>query len=304
MHDAAKDFAIHTHWPEAIVVYMNGVPTPAGNDPQGKKSGWQYRAGENDDRDVKFFDAVLARLRREFKVDSRRIYVTGFSNGGGFAFVLWSTRGEKIAAFAPSAMHAVEKISSHNKPKPMFQIAGKNDPLQTLSVQEKTVEAAAKLNQCGEGQPWHKKCTLYPSKIGTPVILYAHPGGHEVPRDAPSLIVKFFKNQVLDGAADSQQAARDADRDGVEGTKRKPIIGMWRLKQPSVGESQLQITEKDGKLEVQEIGLGGAEGDDGVLYGRPARHSLGGQQRTSRVLGDESERGRDQREREDRLHPA
>ena len=48
------------------------------------------------------------------------------------------------------------------------------------------------------------------------------------------------------------------------------IIGMWRLKQPTVGESQLQITEKAGKLEVQEIGLGGAKGTtvsyaDGLL---------------------------------------
>jgi poly(3-hydroxybutyrate) depolymerase len=36
---------------------------------------------------VKFFDALLAGLRRDFKVDDKRIYVTGFSAGAGFTFV-------------------------------------------------------------------------------------------------------------------------------------------------------------------------------------------------------------------------
>ena len=48
---------------------MKGVPTAASNDPQGKQSGWQYHIGENGDRDVRFFDAVLASLRDDFKVD-------------------------------------------------------------------------------------------------------------------------------------------------------------------------------------------------------------------------------------------
>ncbi len=270
MHDAANAFAIHKHWRDAIVVYMKGVPTAAGNDPAGKQSGWQYHVGENGNRDVKFFDAVLAGLRHEFKVDDKRIFVTGFSNGGGLAFVLWSTRGDQIAAVAPCAMHAPEKMISTFKPKPMLQIAGKNDPLQKLPVQEKTVNEVARLNQCGDGQPWALKCTMYPSKIGAPVVLYVHPGGHEVPRDAPSLIVRFFKTQSLDRAGGSQQGETNAARPGEEGTNRNPLIGLWRLKQPSVGESQLQITEKAGKLEVQEIGLGAAKGTmvsymDGLL---------------------------------------
>jgi polyhydroxybutyrate depolymerase len=260
-HDAAHAFAIHEHWPEAIAVYMKGVPTVAGNDPTGKQSGWQYHVRENGDRDVKFFDAVLESLRHEFKVDDMRIYVTGFSNGGGFAFVLWSTRGDQIAAVAPCAMHTSEKMISTFKPKPMLQIAGKNDPLQKLPSQEKTVNDVAKLNQCGKGQPWDKKCTIYPSKINAPVVLYVHPGGHEVPRDAPSIVVRFFKNHALNTVGQSLQ---------ISGTNRNPIIGMWRLKQPAVGESQLKITEKAGKLEVHEIGLGGARGTtvsyaDGLL---------------------------------------
>jgi polyhydroxybutyrate depolymerase len=191
--DAANHFAIHKHWPQAIVVYMQGMPTAAGNDPDGKKSGWQYHAGENDNRDVKFFDAVVADFRREFKVDNKRIYVAGFSNGAGFTFVLWSLRGDQIAAVAPCAMHASERMIATFKPKPMLQIAGRNDPKQKLSAQEQTVLEVAKLNQCGNGQTWEKKGTIYPSKIGMPVVLFVHPGRHEVPKEAPSIIVKFFK---------------------------------------------------------------------------------------------------------------
>jgi polyhydroxybutyrate depolymerase len=51
-------------------------------------------------------------------------------------------------------------------------------------------------NGCDEGQPWGEHCTIYPSKTGTPVVAYIHPGGHQVPEDAQALIVKFFKEQV------------------------------------------------------------------------------------------------------------
>ena len=216
MHDAAKDFAIHKHWPQAIVVYMQGAPAAVGNDQEAKKTVWQYHAGEHGDRDLKFFDTVLAALRSEFKVNDQRIYVAGFSNGGGFVFLLWAMRGDQIAAVSPCAMHAAAKMIPTFKPKPMFQIAGKDDPFQKLPVQEKTVEEIAKLNQCGEGRPWEKKCTIYPSKIGDPVVLYVHSGGHEVPRDAQSLIVRFFKNHTLDIAGRPRPDPTNSVRRGAQ----------------------------------------------------------------------------------------
>jgi hypothetical protein len=49
-----------------------------------------------------------------------------------------------------------------------------------------------------------------------------------------------------------------------------PAVGRWKLYQPSVGESELKITEKDDKLEVQEVGLGNVKSriasyEDGLL---------------------------------------
>jgi len=38
-------------------------------------------------------------------------------------------------------------------------------------------------------------CPIYPSKSGTLVVTYIHPGGYEFPSDVPPLVVKFFHEQ-------------------------------------------------------------------------------------------------------------
>lgn len=199
MQNAARTYHIHTLWPEALVIYPQGLNTPGLlTDPEGKKTGWQGGPGAQGDRDLKFFDAMLASLEATFKVDPKRIYATGHSNGGGFSYLLWATRGEKFAAFGPSAA-AARRNRDLLKPKPMIHIAGENDPLVKFEWQRQTMDDVRKLNQCGEGQSWEDTpgCTLYPSKIGAPVVTFIHPGTHTYPSEAPALIVKFFKQHAL-----------------------------------------------------------------------------------------------------------
>ncbi len=193
---ASLSFHIHTVWPDAIVVYMQGLPTPGAlTDPEGKKNGWQNREGLQGDRDLKFFDAVLESLRKEYKVDDRRIYAMGHSNGGGFTYLLWTARPDVFAAFAPSG--AFTPQARNLKPKPAMHIAGKNDELVKFQYQERTIEAVKKVDGCQEkGEAWAKDCTLYPSKTGTPLITLIYDGGHQYPVEAPALIVKFFKEQA------------------------------------------------------------------------------------------------------------
>jgi len=192
---AERKFSYHTLWPEALVVYPQGLPT-AGKltDPAGRKAGWQFAAGDYGDRDLKFFDAMLVSLRQEYHVDNKRIFVTGHSNGGGFTYLLWANRGDQIAAVAPCCAAALN-LFGQLKPKPLLHLAGEKDPLVRLAWQETTLDAVRKINQCGDGRPWADHCTLYPSKIGDPVVAYIHPGFHELPPEAPVVIVKFFKEQ-------------------------------------------------------------------------------------------------------------
>ena len=195
MRQAARGFAMNQHWPEAISVYPQGLNTPGRlTDPEGKKPGWQHTVGAQADRDLKFFDAVLARLKADYKVDGKRIYSTGHSNGGGFTYLLWAARGDRFAALAPSAA-AAARTSPQLKPRPVLHVAGENDPLVKFAWQQETINALRKLNQCGGGQPWEgeKGCTEYPSKLGVPVVTFTHPGTHQFPAAAPAIIMKFFK---------------------------------------------------------------------------------------------------------------
>ncbi|MDZ4687991.1 MAG: PHB depolymerase family esterase [Planctomycetaceae bacterium] len=191
--NAARQFAFQTHWSEAVVVYMQGVPTPGQlTDPEGKRNGWQHGAGAQEDRDLKFFDAVLATLKEKHKIDENRVYSTGHSNGGGFTYLLWSQRPDVFAAMAPSA--AAARYIATLKPKPAMHIAGENDPLVKYVWQTAAMDAIRTVNGCAaEGQPWDKGCTLYPSSKGTPFVAFIHPGDHKYPAEAPALIVKFFK---------------------------------------------------------------------------------------------------------------
>lgn len=85
MKHAAATFAYHTHWPQAIAVYMQGLNTPGVlTDPEGKKPGWQKTFGDQGDRDLKFFDAVLATLKKDYKVDDTRILVIDLRDKLGF----------------------------------------------------------------------------------------------------------------------------------------------------------------------------------------------------------------------------
>jgi polyhydroxybutyrate depolymerase len=199
MQNVAASYAFQRHWPEAIVVYMQGLKTPGKlTDPEGKRTGWQSGPGDQDDRDLHFFDAVLASLKKEFQVDDSRIYSTGHSNGGGFTYLLWQERGDVFAALAPSASAALRADQSKLKPIPIMHLAGTQDPLVKFAWQELMIARVKQINGCSDRpKPWSSSGkltgTLYESSKQTPLVTLFHGGGHEFDRDAPALIVKFFK---------------------------------------------------------------------------------------------------------------
>jgi polyhydroxybutyrate depolymerase len=185
-------------WPEAVVVCPQGLPTATGRDPEGKRSGWQPRIGANDNRDVKFFDAMLSSLQEEHKLDVNRVYVTGHSNGGGFTYLLWAARGDKLAAIAPSAAGSANlQLAKNLKSIPVMHVAGEADAIVPFESQKRTMESVRKNNQCeNEPKEWNKAGKLvgmlYPSKAA-PFVSVIHPGTHKYPNEAPELIVKFFQ---------------------------------------------------------------------------------------------------------------
>ena len=201
--NAARTFKIHQLWPEAIVVYMQGVPTVGAlTDPKGERTGWEHSAEQYKGRDLKFFDAVLAHLRAKHKVDNRRIYATGHSNGGGFTYLLWAHRPDVFAAIAPSAAGSRSLRTTRPKPIPVMHLAGEKDALVLFAWQERTMLQVRAINGCNDqGSNWAKGCTLYPSKNGAPFVSFIHSGTHKYPAEAPALIVRFFKEHARSTAA-------------------------------------------------------------------------------------------------------
>jgi polyhydroxybutyrate depolymerase len=199
-HQAVRGFAMDRRWPEAISVYMQGLNTPGQlTDPQGNRPGWQTALGDQGDRDLKFFDAVLTRLKQDYNVNAKRIYCTGHSNGGGFTYLLWLARGDVFAAVAPSS--AAAKYANQLAPKPALILGGQTDPLVKFAWQERTMTAVRKVNGCAAtGEPWDKQGTLYPSNGGTPLVTCIFPGGHQLNPAAPALIVKFFREHPVETA--------------------------------------------------------------------------------------------------------
>jgi polyhydroxybutyrate depolymerase len=60
-------------------------------------------AADNDIDDVGFVRTLIGTLQQEFSIDSSRIYVTGFSNGGMMAYRLGCELSDQLAAIAPVA---------------------------------------------------------------------------------------------------------------------------------------------------------------------------------------------------------
>jgi polyhydroxybutyrate depolymerase len=198
---AAKSFRLYEAWPEACVVYMQGLPT-AGQltDPEGKRTGWQSASGMQGDRDLKFYDALLKKLRSDYPIDAKRIYATGHSNGGGFTYLLWAQRGKDFAAVAPCAAVGFQ-IAPLLEPKPCLHIAGTNDEIVKYAWQERMMTIVKGKNLCAAtGTAWDKDCIEYApatEEKGATFISFIYNGTHKYPTEAPALIVKFFKEHQL-----------------------------------------------------------------------------------------------------------
>jgi polyhydroxybutyrate depolymerase len=181
-----------------MVVYMQGLPTVGQlTDPDGKRNGWNSKPDDPENRDLKFFDAVLSALQKEYKIDPKRIYSTGHSNGGGFTYCLWAARGDVFAAMAPSGALSRDGLPMM-KPKPVLHLAGETDPLVKFAWQDWMMKEVRRVNGCAEhGEPWASSGdltgTIYPSATGAPVVTLIHLGGHTFPQEAPELMVRFFK---------------------------------------------------------------------------------------------------------------
>lgn len=188
---AAMAYKVHEAWPEATVVYPQGLDVSL----LGRTApGWQISPKMQGDRDLKFYDAMLAKVTTEFRGDPKRVYTCGMSNGAIFSYVLLTTRGETLAAAAPVAGYANPTFRGA-KAKPILITHGTKDPLIRISAATTSRDAAIFNNGCGKTEKeWMSGYVQYtPVKDGNDVIWHSHEGGHTWPKGTTEAVVKFFK---------------------------------------------------------------------------------------------------------------
>jgi len=195
---AARSFRLHEAWPEAVVIYPQGLPTVGQiTDPEGRQPGWQHRAGGEGDRDLKFVDAILTWAKERYAFDPAQLFAAGHSNGGSMVYLLWAARGDRFAAFASSSsVFRLDAITTA-KPKPVFIVAGRKDALVPFAMQQLSLAGVLRLNQAArDGQKWSGDALRHASPIHADVVTYIHPGGHPMPADSGALMAQFFKSVV------------------------------------------------------------------------------------------------------------
>ena len=192
---ARRQFQVDTLWPEAVVVYLQGLPTVGPlTDPAGVRAGWDMAHPAEANRDVRLYDVVRRDLIGHDHADPRRVFVAGHSNGGGFAFVLWADRGDMLAAVAVSSSVAPAKDRPRLQPKPALMSSGRADPLVKFEWQAKMVDRLKVVNGVdATGRPWGENGTWYPSGGGTPLATIVTDGGHAPPPHFGERVVEFFK---------------------------------------------------------------------------------------------------------------
>lgn len=64
---------------------------------------WKFCANETPRDDIRFLNAVLAEVSNKYKIDNKRVYLVGFSNGGQMAAKCAALMSDKLAAVVSNA---------------------------------------------------------------------------------------------------------------------------------------------------------------------------------------------------------
>jgi polyhydroxybutyrate depolymerase len=194
MQSSQHMYKIETLWPEAVVVYPQGLPCPPPDGSSGPmKANWQTQPGDQGDRDLKFFDVMLTQLSGKYHVEQRQVYTVGFSGGAMMTYVLWSQRNSKLAA-AAIAEGRLQDACKPMQPLAAIIAAGKAD---TTCLFTDQVEAIKYDRQVDGVAP-----NATPNVLGG--VRYFHGSnadlaimitnlGHQYPPGMSQKVVPFFK---------------------------------------------------------------------------------------------------------------
>ena len=88
------------------------------------------------DKDTKWIVEIINKMAEEYDIDTKRVYLSGFSMGGMLTYHAMSKIADKIAAFAPTSGTYVMGASKAQRPVPIIHPHGTNDDVLNYSQVE------------------------------------------------------------------------------------------------------------------------------------------------------------------------
>ncbi len=194
-----------------VVAYPNGYRGTLGSSESTWNAGSCCGAAAKDRvDDVGFIVSIIETVSARVKVDARRVYVLGFSDGGRMAYRVACTASDRIAAFAVVAGSLVLPGCAPSAPVPLIAFHGTSDPSVSYSERPETslpqtidIPVSPSVAVWATGQ----KCTssirsnagshvtshaFTDCRLGD-VVFYSMEGGKHVwPESATPAIVSFF----------------------------------------------------------------------------------------------------------------
>ena len=249
----------NTHWEEVadtagfVVVYPRGGTG---------MSTWDISG----DKDTKWVTEIIAQMVSEYDIDTKRVYLSGFSMGGMFTYNAMSKIADKIAAFAPTSGTNVFGASKAMRPVPIIHPHGTTDDILGYDQVEGFIknyrdqfhcptQADVENNYPHQGE----KATMYtwgPCDEGVYIKHMKLEGrGHMPSKNEVSDIWNFLKQYSLDGANITPPIEVPTNRDSVfNGTFSDSLkLAGWTLQQHS-GEGSLKLTEGMAEINVTTVG--------------------------------------------------
>ncbi|WP_297945157.1 PHB depolymerase family esterase [uncultured Fibrobacter sp.] len=79
------------------------------------------------DQDTKWITQIIDQLANDYKINKKRVYMSGFSMGGMLSYHAMGKIADKIAAFAPCSGYLMMGAGTAQRPVPIFHTHGTSD---------------------------------------------------------------------------------------------------------------------------------------------------------------------------------
>ena len=190
------------------------------------------------DKDTKWMTEIIDQMYTDYKIDKKRVYLSGFSMGGMFTYHSMSKIADKIAAFAPTSGTNVMGASKAQRPVPIIHPHGTNDDVLPYNNVEGFIKNYRDQFHCPDKA---EEQTNYPNAENNGATMYTWgpcdkgvyikhlklPGrGHSPSKADVSDIWNFVKEWTVDGkigetapeSSASPASSADAPKSSSSGT--------------------------------------------------------------------------------------